>query len=285
MKGWKAWAVLLGAAGVLYSCGSGSPGDLDSVPGELTVEALSDVIVPLDALDAFEGEDRVPMQDVGNRPPRIDTLPGVTVKMGHTVDVDLAGYYGDPDDKKEDLTLSWEARHVAIAHQGGGVLRLVGPVDWSGVELVRITVTDAGGLSDTEQMAVTVEYVEAPLPTDMVSEVWTDVVTTEVAEVEDAVDAFEEEVSKPCGWVEFVYTGTVNYQAVVAGSFNGWSTTDWEMAEEEGTGVWKYDVVLEPGQYPYKFVIDGVWITDPLNPKLVDDGFGGQNNVLDVPPC
>lgn len=39
------------------------------------------------------------------------------------------------------------------------------------------------------------------------------------------------------------------------------------------------------GPVQYKLVVDGVWITDPENPDQVDDGFGGQNSVIDGITC
>lgn len=39
------------------------------------------------------------------------------------------------------------------------------------------------------------------------------------------------------------------------------------------------------GTYVYKFVIDGtMWIPDPTNPNVVDDGFGGHNSVVSCVP-
>jgi 1,4-alpha-glucan branching enzyme len=48
-------------------------------------------------------------------------------------------------------------------------------------------------------------------------------------------------------------------------------------------GVWTVELPLAPGRrYEYMFVVDGRWVTDPTAPASVDDGFGGQNAVLDL---
>jgi 1,4-alpha-glucan branching enzyme len=54
-------------------------------------------------------------------------------------------------------------------------------------------------------------------------------------------------------------------------------------ADEEG-GVWELVVHLEPGRYRYRFLVnESVWILDPDNPRVVDDGRGGKANLLIVP--
>jgi glycosidase len=64
------------------------------------------------------------------------------------------------------------------------------------------------------------------------------------------------------------------------GSFNNWK----ELPMENENGVWKKTVCLEPGQYEYKFFINGEWVTDmstvdPTADSYIDDGFGGKNAV------
>jgi hypothetical protein len=74
---------------------------------------------------------------------------------------------------------------------------------------------------------------------------------------------------------------------VVAGTFNGWATTTaagaWPLALSNGIWTGTAAVPLAPGQYQYKFVLNGMqWVTDPTNPKEAPDGQGGQNSVLSV---
>jgi len=69
----------------------------------------------------------------------------------------------------------------------------------------------------------------------------------------------------------------------LAGSFNGWSTSMDAMADEDGDGIWTITLDLEPGEYQYKFVIDGgTWKEDPEAAAYADDGYGGQNSVVRV---
>lgn len=85
--------------------------------------------------------------------------------------------------------------------------------------------------------------------------------------------------------VTFVYVGTGNEQSVLlAGSFNDWKTDgDGKIALTKGeNNVWSVTKTLPDGQHPYKFVVDGKWVTDPLNPNTIDDGYGGKNSVVAV---
>jgi 1,4-alpha-glucan branching enzyme len=63
----------------------------------------------------------------------------------------------------------------------------------------------------------------------------------------------------------FTLQGFVNARSVVlAGSFNEFNGNELQM-ERSGNG-WTLGHVLAPGNYGYKFVVDGNWITDPANP-------------------
>lgn len=68
----------------------------------------------------------------------------------------------------------------------------------------------------------------------------------------------------------------------VAGDFNRWrpETTPLRRGAD---GLWTVELPLEPGRrYEYMFVVDGAWTTDPSAPARTNDGFGGENAVLDI---
>ncbi|MCW3110346.1 MAG: hypothetical protein JWQ09_4852 [Segetibacter sp.] len=81
----------------------------------------------------------------------------------------------------------------------------------------------------------------------------------------------------------FVLKGFKNARKVaLAGNFNDWKPNEIFMEPvEEG---WKIAYVLGPGNYQYKFIIDGNWITDPANPNIVSDGKGNLNSFMVVAP-
>jgi CubicO group peptidase (beta-lactamase class C family) len=64
----------------------------------------------------------------------------------------------------------------------------------------------------------------------------------------------------------------------LAGSFNDWN--DLTIPMRWKNGAWEALVELAPGAYQYKFVVDGVWIPDPENPRIeAEDNF---NSLLTV---
>lgn len=64
---------------------------------------------------------------------------------------------------------------------------------------------------------------------------------------------------------------------ILAGSFNDWNEKKHRMAWD-GT-QWITTLPLYGGKHTYKFIVDGVWITDPANPVIEDDGYGNKNSV------
>ena len=95
------------------------------------------------------------------------------------------------------------------------------------------------------------------------------------------VGADEGRSPTPLKRVHFTYVPTGPHQKVMlAGTFNGWSTEANPMALEGGK--WSLTLLLPPGEYQYKFVADGNWITDRTADKFHPDGYGGQNSVVVV---
>jgi 1,4-alpha-glucan branching enzyme len=70
-------------------------------------------------------------------------------------------------------------------------------------------------------------------------------------------------------------------QVYIASTFNDWHPAVTEMISLGG-GRWAKDIVLPPGRYEYRLVVDGEWFTDPANGQTVTNPFGGLNSVLTV---
>ncbi len=86
--------------------------------------------------------------------------------------------------------------------------------------------------------------------------------------------------SQPSKRITFKPEDGVTVKSVsIAGKFNGWSASANPLLDDDGDGVWEADVPMEPGTWPYKFVVDGNWILDPANPEILEDG-GHQNSAL-----
>ena len=66
----------------------------------------------------------------------------------------------------------------------------------------------------------------------------------------------------------------------IAGEFNKWNPTAKKMAFK--AGVYSAKLKLAPGNYQYKFVIDGTWCADPENANAVPNDQGTYNSVITV---
>jgi len=81
----------------------------------------------------------------------------------------------------------------------------------------------------------------------------------------------------------FVYRphGKVS-NVVVSGSFNNWNKEKDQLLDRQGTGVYELSLPLEPGNYIYKFLVDGKEILDPNNQEKAPTGFDDFNSVLRI---
>lgn len=195
-----------------------------------------------------------------NTPPSLSTLPPVVLNMGANTTLDMTPLMVDGEDSDSLLILSWSAQHVAVQDDGSHHLYIVAPVDWFGTESIDITVMDSGGLTDVQELKVRVDEVEIPDP-----------------------------IEPQCGETLFSYAAGANVQQVLlSGQFNNWGSSPSNatvMEDSEGDHTWEATLVLAPGPYQYKFIVDGAWIEDPANPNKVSDNYGGFNSVVTVEDC
>ncbi|MGH7970061.1 MAG: glycogen-binding domain-containing protein [Limisphaerales bacterium] len=82
--------------------------------------------------------------------------------------------------------------------------------------------------------------------------------------------------------VRFQFVNPTAKSVSVAGAFNDWRPGSAQMVPL-GNGLWVKDLVLAPGTYEYRLVVDDEWIPDPLCSDRVPNPFGGMNSVLKVP--
>lgn len=77
-----------------------------------------------------------------------------------------------------------------------------------------------------------------------------------------------------------IYRDFPNAKAVfVAGSFNGWKPAAAQL-QDRWCNIWCVSLMLKPGQYEYRFLVDGEWADDPASHNNVPNPFGGYNSVL-----
>jgi 1,4-alpha-glucan branching enzyme len=68
-------------------------------------------------------------------------------------------------------------------------------------------------------------------------------------------------------------------QAAVAGAFNDWAPQDMARGID---GIWRLTVLLPTGTHAYRFLVDGVWMPDPSNPRRQVNDIGGHDSVCTV---
>jgi 1,4-alpha-glucan branching enzyme len=67
----------------------------------------------------------------------------------------------------------------------------------------------------------------------------------------------------------------------VAGTFNRWHPAA-NPLDHDGAGEWSTVLKLRPGQYEYRFLVDGAWVDDPQATQTAANPFGGLNSLLYV---
>jgi len=67
----------------------------------------------------------------------------------------------------------------------------------------------------------------------------------------------------------------------VVGDFNDWKPEKNPM-KKDAKGIWKAILMIEPGTYEYKFLVDHDWWTDPAHDKTSVGPFGSHNSVIEV---
>ena len=71
------------------------------------------------------------------------------------------------------------------------------------------------------------------------------------------------------------------HEVAVVGDFNTWDRVSHPLKKDDN-GLWQKIMMLPPGRYEYKFLVDGQWRTDPNNPRQCTNCYGTNNNILHV---
>jgi 1,4-alpha-glucan branching enzyme len=70
-------------------------------------------------------------------------------------------------------------------------------------------------------------------------------------------------------------------KVILMGDFNNWNPKKHVMKRDKN-GVWNKAVLLYPGSYEYKFLVDGQWREDPQNDQTCVNCFGSYNSILNL---
>jgi len=67
----------------------------------------------------------------------------------------------------------------------------------------------------------------------------------------------------------------------LVGDFNKWDQKSHPLRKLKG--VWKISLALKPGEYKFKYLVDGNWQNDPAAHKYSTSPFGGDDSIVVVP--
>lgn len=81
--------------------------------------------------------------------------------------------------------------------------------------------------------------------------------------------------------VTFTYYAPTAKKVYLAGKFNDWNTTALLMKKDKD-GTWRTTVRLTPGNYEYKYFVDGAWAQNIPCTDRVPNSFGTYNCVIGV---
>jgi len=81
--------------------------------------------------------------------------------------------------------------------------------------------------------------------------------------------------------IEFLLYAPGAREVFLSGDFNQWEGGKCPMKKGK-LGEWEKELVLPPGVYEYKYLVDGQWQEDPTNHQNRLNSFGTYNNLLTV---
>jgi 1,4-alpha-glucan branching enzyme len=82
--------------------------------------------------------------------------------------------------------------------------------------------------------------------------------------------------------ITFSFESSDAKEVFLMGDFNNWNPKKHPMKKDDN-GKWTKAVLLPPGKYEYKFLVDGQWKEDPHNERICPNKFGSCNNIFNLP--
>ncbi len=80
----------------------------------------------------------------------------------------------------------------------------------------------------------------------------------------------------------FIYYSPTAHEVYLVGEFNNWLLEPGSRLIRNEDGNWVKNLILRPGRYRYKFVVDGEWKDDPNSKTKLPNPFGGTDSVIEV---
>lgn len=82
--------------------------------------------------------------------------------------------------------------------------------------------------------------------------------------------------------VKFELAEARRRKVFVAGTFNRWDPGKHRLRYNDETRKFALSVLLSPGRYEYKFIVDGIWCIDPECDQWTPNHHGSINSILEV---
>jgi 1,4-alpha-glucan branching enzyme len=70
-------------------------------------------------------------------------------------------------------------------------------------------------------------------------------------------------------------------EVILMADFNKWNIKAHPM-KKDNNGAWSKIVIVSPGRYEYKYLVDGEWWNDPTNQEVCYNQHGTMNSVINV---
>jgi len=70
------------------------------------------------------------------------------------------------------------------------------------------------------------------------------------------------------------------HNVILSGTFNKWNEDYFNMVPTDDG--WELTLQLKPGEYEYKFIVDGKWMEDPSNNLKKRNEFDGYNSIIKI---
>ncbi|TFH01157.1 MAG: tandem-95 repeat protein, partial [Calditrichales bacterium] len=152
-------------------------GLVSGLPGETDIGSYTVIITVTDLAGASDQQSYNLVVDNVNDAPVISGIPDFIIAEGDTFAVlSLALYTTDPDNGPENLIWNCTGNNELLVQISGDRVRVTIPDDnWFGNEILTFTVTDPGGLSNSDMVQFTVTPVNdppriTPIPDQIISE-------------------------------------------------------------------------------------------------------------------
>lgn len=101
-------------------------------------------------------------------------------------------------------------------------------------------------------------------------------------EAERLIEEPRQNGSPPKRLLDFALKAESAKEVYLVGDFNDWNLSPESLLWQKEEGLWQRKLLLNPGRYRYKFVVDGQWTNDPASRSFEPNPYGGTDSLIEV---